>query len=328
MKKERIEYLDILRAIGILYMIFGHITLYPKYDHYIHAFHMPLFFFITGYFFTKNEKLPWKDFIKKTSKKLLIPYFILGFMFSIIDYIFLKGNLPNNLLIMVTTNNEGFPIAGAFWYFTCLFFGMLIFYILRKVLKKDYLLITSSLLIMLLGVYFKKIINVELWLSLIPSFVSVGFITLGYYTKKYDLLEKYRINNPLILITIFLLNGFIIFKTGYVNMRTNNYPNFIILLINFIGTMFFYINFSRKIENISFLNFLTEKLNFIGKYSILFLELNQFIILIIKKVLVVIGIAKTTSVLYSITIFIMTIIIIYFLTKKIIKSKIRIIFGL
>lgn len=330
MKKERIEYLDILRAIGILYMIFGHITLYPKYDHYIHAFHMPLFFFITGYFFAKNEKLSWKEFVKKISKKILIPYFILGITFALTDSIFFTGikTIPKNLLTLITINNENFPIAGAFWYFTCLYFAMILFYFLRKLIKKDYLLIVCSFLIMLIGIYFKKIINIELWLSIIPSFVAVEFIDIGYFVNKNKMLDKYQINNIFILMIIFIINYILIFKTSYVNMRTNTYPNIIIFLLNFIMSMIFYLNISRKLDNIKCFNSIAKRLKFIGKYSIVFLELNQFIILILKKILIKLPLFEIGTISYSIFIFILTVIIIYVFTNKIINSKIKILFGL
>ena len=330
MKKARIEYLDVLRGIGILYMVFAHVNYFEKYDYYIHAFHMPLFFFITGYFFSKNEKLSWKEFIVKITKKLLIPYFVLGIFFAVFDSICFTGigTLYSNLLSIVTTNNVFFPISGAFWYFTCLFFAMLIFYSLRKIIKNDYLLFIMSFLVMLIGVYFKKIIDIELWLSLIPSLASVGFISSGYLAKKMDLIEKYAVKNIFLLIIIGLINGFMIFKTGYVNMRTNNYPNIFLLLINFILAMLFYINISRKLDNISFLNRIMDIIKFIGKYSIVFLIFNQFIILIIKKLFIAFGFVEINILLYSVCIFIPAVIIMYILAKLIIKSKIRFIFGI
>ena len=38
------KYIDILRGIGIIIMVSGHIGFGGKFDRYIHTFHMPLFF--------------------------------------------------------------------------------------------------------------------------------------------------------------------------------------------------------------------------------------------------------------------------------------------
>ena len=59
---ERIDYLDIARCIGIILMIMGHVGFSKRFDHFIHAFNMPMFFIISGYLFTlkHQEDLPFK----------------------------------------------------------------------------------------------------------------------------------------------------------------------------------------------------------------------------------------------------------------------------
>lgn len=71
----RIEYVDIFRAFGIILMVMGHIGFGEKFDLFIHAFHMPMFFFISGFLF-KNDSLPFVIFLRKKAKSLLLPYFV------------------------------------------------------------------------------------------------------------------------------------------------------------------------------------------------------------------------------------------------------------
>lgn len=330
MVKKRIEYLDIVRGIGILYMIFGHITYYEKFDHYIHAFHMPLFFFISGFFFHHYENLSWKEFMLKITKKLLVPYFLLGLLYSIIDGVFFNGIyiIPKNIITLFTINNNNFPIAGAFWYFTCAYFSSMIFFGLRKNIKNEYLLCFISFFIMIVGIFFKRIIDIELYLSFIPAMVSVGFIELGYLTKKLKLLEKYSIDNYIILIFIFIINLWCIMRTGYVNMRINVYPNVMLLLFNFVLAMIFYINISKKMEELSFLKPLLRVIKEIGKYSIIYLIMNQFIILLIKTIAFQLFLLNSNSLLYSIIVFLITVIINYLVAVIIRKLRFKFIFGL
>jgi len=42
-KINRIEYVDIFKAIGIILMIVGHIWIGSSFDHFIHAFHCQCF---------------------------------------------------------------------------------------------------------------------------------------------------------------------------------------------------------------------------------------------------------------------------------------------
>ncbi len=78
---KRIEYLDIARGIGILLVVLGHndfeaISLYVH--QVIYSFHIPLFFFLSGYFI--NTSNSFFDFFKKRFNSLLKPYFFIIFL--------------------------------------------------------------------------------------------------------------------------------------------------------------------------------------------------------------------------------------------------------
>ena len=78
---KRIEYLDIAKGVGILLVVLGHndfevISLFVQ--RLIYSFHMPLFFFLSGYFL--NTAVPFFDFIKKRFNTLLKPFFFTIFL--------------------------------------------------------------------------------------------------------------------------------------------------------------------------------------------------------------------------------------------------------
>jgi polysaccharide biosynthesis protein PslL len=78
---KRIEYLDIAKGIGILLVVLGHndfevISLFVQ--RLIYSFHMPLFFFLSGYFL--NTSVPFLDFFKKRFNSLLKPFFFTIFL--------------------------------------------------------------------------------------------------------------------------------------------------------------------------------------------------------------------------------------------------------
>ena len=73
-KQVRIDYIDLFRAFGIILMIMGHIKFGGNFDKWIHAFHMPTFFFVSGWFY-KLKKNVGHQIIRKI-KTLLLPYII------------------------------------------------------------------------------------------------------------------------------------------------------------------------------------------------------------------------------------------------------------
>lgn len=76
-RKSRMDYIDLYRAFGIILMVMGHIGFGGKFDKFIHAFHMPMFFFISGFFY-KEKNIDIKKYTVDKAKKLLTPYFVFG----------------------------------------------------------------------------------------------------------------------------------------------------------------------------------------------------------------------------------------------------------
>lgn len=78
---KRIEYIDIARGIGILLVVMGHndfALVSPFFYKVIYSFHMPLFFFLSGYFL--NPSAGFWTFLKKRFNSLLKPYFFTIFL--------------------------------------------------------------------------------------------------------------------------------------------------------------------------------------------------------------------------------------------------------
>ena len=78
---KRIGYLDIARGIGILLVVLGHndfevISVFAR--QIIYSFHIPLFFFLSGYFI--DTSVPFFDFFKKRFNGVLKPFFFTLFL--------------------------------------------------------------------------------------------------------------------------------------------------------------------------------------------------------------------------------------------------------
>lgn len=85
----RLEYADIAKALAIFLVVLGHTNwvFIPGrswlYVDVIYAFHMPLFFLLSGFFIRPKESYSWagwKRFLSKNLLALMVPYFIWGVM--------------------------------------------------------------------------------------------------------------------------------------------------------------------------------------------------------------------------------------------------------
>jgi fucose 4-O-acetylase-like acetyltransferase len=78
---KRIAYLDVARGIGILLVVLGHNdlgALSPFLHQVIYSFHIPLFFFLSGYFL--NTSIPFREFLGKRFHTVLKPYLFTIFL--------------------------------------------------------------------------------------------------------------------------------------------------------------------------------------------------------------------------------------------------------
>ena len=90
MNNKRIDSVDIFKAIGILLMIMGHIGFGGFFSKWIHAFHMPMFFIISGFFISSYSP----NFLNKKILGLIVPYFFIG-LFHIAISVFITKSFSN-----------------------------------------------------------------------------------------------------------------------------------------------------------------------------------------------------------------------------------------
>lgn len=75
-EKQRFDYLDVAKGIGILLVVWAHILLVGWSHRLIYAFHMPLFFLISGILYNKDKYKTFAEFFRVRFKRLIVPYLI------------------------------------------------------------------------------------------------------------------------------------------------------------------------------------------------------------------------------------------------------------
>ena len=123
MKTRLIQY-DILKGIGILLVLLGHTEQLPLHTKmYIYAFHMPLFFFLSGVFFKPGSI---KNVIVKGLKQLMVPWtFFLGVLYLGYLLVSLKAGGLGVFLDVITKHSnpldEDAKLWLSIWFLPCLF---------------------------------------------------------------------------------------------------------------------------------------------------------------------------------------------------------------
>lgn len=116
-KKERIDYLDYVKAICICGVMMEHRLLRPS---VMGAFLMPSFFIISGFTFYINN-VSFKEYALKRVKRLLVPYLIMMVIYAVMEVAraSILGYGGINILIpalipAIYGSSKNFPCIGAF----------------------------------------------------------------------------------------------------------------------------------------------------------------------------------------------------------------------
>ena len=137
----------ILSAIAIIMVVDAHcggaLNLFTNFFPY-NSFFMPLFVFVSGYFFsTKDKPL---TFIYKKTKRILLPYIIINliYIFGILILQHLNPtyrlysnvfSLVNFIKMMFTSGAECILTTPA-WFVVTLYFTTIIYYFIKLIFKK------------------------------------------------------------------------------------------------------------------------------------------------------------------------------------------------
>lgn len=200
---KRIKYFDLVRAFGIILMIMGHVGFGKRFDYWIHAFHMPIFFIISGYFFNAQKSQNWKCNMIKKMKTILLPYFVFG-IFHILLYSVMLSYSNTYWKSLFWDNSQGIPIAGALWFLTALFFCELIYSALQKI-SCESVKIFCICGITIFG-FFVNLLPFEFPFSIGASLVGVGLYHIGQLIHCHEnnkwLKFAMNMNNQVVLVCV------------------------------------------------------------------------------------------------------------------------------
>lgn len=275
--KQRFGEIDILKSFGIILMIMGHIGFGDVFDYWIHAFHMPMFYLISGFLYRKSD-LSFKGFIKKKARSLLLPYIVFAIfhlaIWYILLFVFKKDITLQPLINIFTFNTENMPISGALWFLTSLFFVDTIYFMIDMFGNKKcryMIVIIFSLLGCIIPLYFR------LPWALDTSLMAIGLYAVGSISKKYII----KINRLYIGIILLFLGSILTFFNGYINVREGSYSNVILYYI--VAMLMTYGLYIVSIKFREYGSKFVSELKFIGKNSLVYVCLNQIILLIPNK---------------------------------------------
>ncbi|HBV86847.1 MAG TPA: acetyltransferase [Desulfosporosinus sp.] len=212
---ERVVWVDVLKGLGIMAVVWGHSG--SKNAFYMFWFHMPLFFFISGYLYRLNSQQTELSYIKRKVNHLLVPYayYLMLLALGMFSVSLWRGQ---SAAYFWSANWKAFLLGGSllegvyatFWFTTCLFFVQIGYdFLCRKIPSGFYkgLIVLVAFLI----AYWQSRYLPE---SFVPWNMDVGLYALvfyagGHFCKQTKLLDKPSSRKIVLGVSFILFIGFI-----------------------------------------------------------------------------------------------------------------------
>ncbi|MCD7812316.1 MAG: acyltransferase family protein [Ruminococcus sp.] len=242
-KSKRFDEIDIAKGIGIILVILGHCVPYGGFAfNLLFAFHMPLFFMLSGYLFKAGGM---KDMTKRKAKRLLIPfveYMLLGLIVTLIipewrTGLSIKG-IAGDIYLMSPDNCNNSSI----WFLSCLFIVTLAFNLIVQCTEnKKHKQVIRIFTVVLLGVigYLLSITSVlsyfpadRLPFTIDTAFIAITFFTIGYAWRQSNV--GFTFSNKKILTTVIIAVALLIVcvqLNGKVNIHSLTFKNPVVYYI-------------------------------------------------------------------------------------------------
>lgn len=283
MAQQRFGFIDSAKGIGIVLVVFAHViathVVGAKLEEVITSFHMPIFFVLSGLFFSRKDT--FKLFIINKTNRLLVPFFFFFVFYGIlaICYYYYRGILSENIhKIVWGCYYEWVYIGGAIWFLLALWFDYLLFYFVTLV-KNKWARLIICLIIGCVGLLLGyNHIELPFWID--TSMTCLPYFTLGYIIKNHsNLLERGEKDKYDILYVIVFI-AIVVVTAGYTCYRKNHFgiPFWQLYICGVAGFFAVFFLAKSKIGNNSFLQY-------IGKYSLIILCIHQMIMTVMKGVL-------------------------------------------
>lgn len=286
---KRIEWIDIMKGIGIVLVVIGHVvSVSVEEDRYIfqtiYLFHMPLFFYISGYTYKKSDI---KVYTIKKTYQLLIPYFSLLILFLPVSIyifphetdIFTSNTISESLIKYFAGRTILNRVTGVLWFLPVLYFTSVVYNIICKFFS--FTLTNIIVIVFLILSYYNSLYysSSYIWLPLYFHLIlaTIPFFHIGHLFNKYSIKINIYILGILLLIPIL---G-IIYSPNNINNIVDCFYG--IPIFTFICSIIMIIFVQNLSILISRLKVFTSFFSLLGRASLIIMAFHFIFILTAEK---------------------------------------------
>lgn len=271
--KERIDWIDSLKGLAIIFVLIGHLNPEAEIERYIYSVHMFLFFSISGFLHNNETSLSWNYLFKK-SKRLLMPYLFWSIIAAV--YTAISENPIKALKALIALDGV-ISWDSPLWFLPVIFLTTVIYTSMRRLgVYRNILCIFSMPIVWKLMIGFSPVLKIDI----VP--VALFFYAVGNVIKTFFSSDFFKNNNK--TISILLIPATAIVHTLFgVNLNVRIIFTYSVfgnalycLLAGIGGVLFFFLVFNLTKSN--------RILVYFGKNSIFLMCSHYWYLWIMNKI--------------------------------------------
>ena len=233
-KRVRIEWIDVARGIAIFLVCLGHRDIPHFMGKWIYSFHMPAFFYISGYITKYELNVSFIEFLKKKGKRLLIPYTSLSLVYIFFQLVYaFVFHKKFEILVYVRNFFVGSKI-GSSWFIIALLVVEIVAYFIHKIPCSIRVKIVIVSVLGTLGFVVNYYLTEQLIWNIPAAMVGLLFFEAGYISRIKNIFEVVKQNNNMLLGILAVLLVVSTLSTQYngaVDMWYLKYSNPLLFLV-------------------------------------------------------------------------------------------------
>lgn len=254
---KRVEYIDIAKLLGIICVIMGHtVSSDTLVKRILYAFHMPLFFILSG--MVTKPILKWntnnlKAYVEKKLRTIILPYFIWGLIYSPLSFKSVAQIAYGTRETLILANS-----LTSLWFLPVTFLAVIlaetVIGFLHDYKAKYWIIGASASVFLLLAFIIPHNAKYGAPFGCDIALVATAMLLLGHILRHFlDCLKKASYIIPVLLISLAVFCICVQFSTsnvGYVLMANAEYGNPLWFLLNAISGSLFVIALSFGIAQL------------------------------------------------------------------------------
>lgn len=307
MKEKSNKQFMILSAIGIIQVVMCHLAPDVKLTGYIFpytSFFMPMFVFISGYFYSvKKEEHIFKTIWEKF-KKIMLPFLIINSCYGIINTILRNAGIINygrdislyTLFIQPFINNSQFVFNFPSWFIPAFFITYIVYLLIHKLTSKiklnEYILLLILMAGNMIAVYNQEIAKSEdIRCLLLRILFFLPFFQMGYLYK--TTWQKYEetVKTWIVILIVIIINIFLISTFKNIGYDLHEFSGFIqnacyLPILTFITGTLFWLRISKILEkwigNNKLVNYISNNTFSIMSHHLFYIFILNFVLYLIN----------------------------------------------